>query len=213
MRNGNQGSVLVTCLLLLLILNLLTVSALQNSTLEERLSGQVRRHEHAFAAAETALAQAEHHVLHQINKTITCTLQDDLGTWHGPANQLECLKQSSAPCTQGWCGPHAHDATESECQTFNPAEIACWAEAPNVTFPNDEFEISARTIVRLRDCRNDLEREICLFDVFARAFVPTIEKAATSVLVQSQFEVIAYYHPEQISSDDNINEDGETECI
>lgn len=213
MRLYNQGSVLVTSLLLLLILNLITLTALQNSTLEERLSGQVRSREQAFTAAETALAVTEQEILTRANSSTLCTQRDEMGLWHGADNWLECLQRSVSPCTQGWCGPQAEETAESDCSVFNPAHQACWSDAPVVERSN----LSARAVVRLRACRNDVTQEICLFDVFARAFSDHTENPAATVLLQSQFEVVALLHPTYLSAGEDNNDEehinGATSCL
>jgi type IV pilus assembly protein PilX len=54
-----QGAVLVFCLIFLAVLTMMGVSGMESTTLEERMSGNMRDHELAFNAAESALQAAE----------------------------------------------------------------------------------------------------------------------------------------------------------
>lgn len=54
-----QGSALVIALIFLLLLTLIGVTAMQTTTLQERMAGNVRDRSLAFQAAEAALREAE----------------------------------------------------------------------------------------------------------------------------------------------------------
>jgi len=54
-----RGAVLIAALVLLVVLTLLGLSAMQNTTLEERMAGNLRSENAAFQAAETALRAGE----------------------------------------------------------------------------------------------------------------------------------------------------------
>jgi type IV pilus assembly protein PilX len=57
---GNQrGAVLVVGLLLLVVLTLLGVAAMQSTTVQERMAGNMREQEQAFQSAEAALRAGE----------------------------------------------------------------------------------------------------------------------------------------------------------
>lgn len=58
-KNLQHGAVLIIALLLLLVMTLLGVSAMQTTTLEEKMAGNMRDRSVAFQAAETALRDAE----------------------------------------------------------------------------------------------------------------------------------------------------------
>jgi len=57
--DGQRGSVLVVSLIFLLLLTLLGLAALQTTTLEEKMAGNVTDQSRAFQAAEAALRNAE----------------------------------------------------------------------------------------------------------------------------------------------------------
>jgi|SRR5690554_3947735 len=59
MLNHQRGSALLVSLILLLLLTIVGVSAMQMTSLEERMSGNYRDHQIAFQAAEAALVEAE----------------------------------------------------------------------------------------------------------------------------------------------------------
>lgn len=56
---GQRGATLVIALVMLLILTLLGTTAMQSTTLEERMAGNTRDRNVAFQAAEAALREAE----------------------------------------------------------------------------------------------------------------------------------------------------------
>ena len=58
-RQSQNGSVLVTSLILLLVMTLLGLSAMQTSLMEETMAGNARDHNLAFQAAEAALRDAD----------------------------------------------------------------------------------------------------------------------------------------------------------
>jgi type IV pilus assembly protein PilX len=59
MSYKQKGSVLIVSLVMLLLLTIVGMSAMQMTSLEERMSGNFRNHELAFQAAEAGLSQAE----------------------------------------------------------------------------------------------------------------------------------------------------------
>ena len=56
---NQAGAALITCLMLLVVMTILGVSAITSSTMEERMSGNVRNKHISFHAAETALRAGE----------------------------------------------------------------------------------------------------------------------------------------------------------
>lgn len=58
-RLRQSGAVLITALVLLLIMTLLGLASMQNTSLEERMAGNMRHANIAFQAAESALRQGE----------------------------------------------------------------------------------------------------------------------------------------------------------
>lgn len=60
---SQQGFVLVTALILLLVLTLLGLAAAQSTSLQERMAGNARNHNIAFQAAESALVAGQNCVV------------------------------------------------------------------------------------------------------------------------------------------------------
>jgi type IV pilus assembly protein PilX len=58
-RRRHAGMVLITSLIILLVLTLLGLASIQNTSLEERMAGNLRRENIAFQAAESALRAGE----------------------------------------------------------------------------------------------------------------------------------------------------------
>lgn len=58
-RSGENGAALIVALLILLVLTLLGVTAMQTTTLQERMAGHSTDQELAFQAAEAALRRGE----------------------------------------------------------------------------------------------------------------------------------------------------------
>lgn len=58
-RRGNQGFILVTSLVFLVVLTLLAVSAINSSTLQERMASNLREKNRALQAANAGLSEAE----------------------------------------------------------------------------------------------------------------------------------------------------------
>lgn len=58
-QSRQQGVVLFTAMIFLIVLTLLGINSVQNSSLEERMAGNTRNRDMAFQAAEAALRQAE----------------------------------------------------------------------------------------------------------------------------------------------------------
>lgn len=56
---GQRGSVLIVGLIMLLVITLISLAAIQTTTLQERMAGNMRDRNQAFQAAEMALRQGE----------------------------------------------------------------------------------------------------------------------------------------------------------
>lgn len=57
--NNERGAVLIVSLMILVILTLLGITAMQTTTFQEKMAGNMRSREMAFQAAEAALRQGE----------------------------------------------------------------------------------------------------------------------------------------------------------
>lgn len=60
---AQHGAALITSLVILLVLTILGISAMKNSSLQENIVGNLRDHDMAFQAAEAALTAAENNTL------------------------------------------------------------------------------------------------------------------------------------------------------
>ena len=72
-RQKQRGAILLFCLVFLAVLTMMGVSGMESATLEERMSANMRDHELAFNAAESALQAAEAWLILQNNLPITST--------------------------------------------------------------------------------------------------------------------------------------------
>jgi type IV pilus assembly protein PilX len=62
-KHRQQGIVLVTGLIILLVMTVIGVTAMQSTSLDERMAGNMRSRNVAFQAAEAALREAENQLL------------------------------------------------------------------------------------------------------------------------------------------------------
>jgi type IV pilus assembly protein PilX len=71
-----QGAVLAISLIILLLMTIIGVSAMQSTTLQEKMAGNLRDSNLAFQAAETALRDAENYLFNTVSLpsfSSTCT--------------------------------------------------------------------------------------------------------------------------------------------
>lgn len=80
------GAVLLMCLIFMLLMTIISASALQSTILQERMAGNARDSNSAFQAAEAALRQAER------------TLQGALGTFNGSAGLYKVCSGAAREC-------------------------------------------------------------------------------------------------------------------
>ncbi len=90
------GAALVTGLIFLVILTLLGITAMQTSTMEERMSGNARDRNIAFQAAEAALRDAERDILCKKIDGTSATNKRNIGCISG-------MTGGDANCTNGLC--------------------------------------------------------------------------------------------------------------
>lgn len=89
-RHQQRGAVLLISLVILLIITLLAVSSIRESTLEERIVGNIRNQQAAFNGAESALREGEKR-LRQVEPpttTANCTGATTLCVMANPPNSL-----------------------------------------------------------------------------------------------------------------------------
>lgn len=96
-----QGAVLITGLIFLLVLTMLGISAMSINALEERMAGNSRDLNLAFQAAESGLRDAELDILNNI----------------GPASAFD------AACTDGLCLPPLSSTPLAQSIDWNDASI------------------------------------------------------------------------------------------
>lgn len=70
-RRQQKGAVLVFCLVFLAVLTMMGVSGMESTILEERMSANMRDHNLAFQAAESALKSAEAWLVAQVGLPVT----------------------------------------------------------------------------------------------------------------------------------------------
>jgi type IV pilus assembly protein PilX len=75
-QNRQQGAALIISLIILVIMTIIGVSSIQNTTLEERMAGNMRDQNLAFQAAETALRYAEQYYI-ETQLTDDATIQTE----------------------------------------------------------------------------------------------------------------------------------------
>ncbi len=66
-----QGAILIFCLIFLTVLTMMGVSGMESTTLEERMSGNMRDHELAFNSADSALQVGERWLIAQASRPTT----------------------------------------------------------------------------------------------------------------------------------------------
>ena len=79
-RMKQSGAVLITSLILLLVMTLIGLSSMRSTTLEERMSGNVRNKEIAFQASEAVLREGEVWLLN-LSGEPDATLDGGSGVW------------------------------------------------------------------------------------------------------------------------------------
>lgn len=103
---AQRGSVLIVSLIFLLLLTIVGVSAMNMTSLEEKMSGNFRDHDLAFQASEAALIEAEDYV--EANFDLSQALQNGSQIYKNPCASGLCFHgtftNSSSPvsnCTAG----------------------------------------------------------------------------------------------------------------
>lgn len=81
MPQKQQGAILVFCLIFLTVLTMMGVSGMESTTLEERMSGNMRDHELAFNAADSALQAGEAWLIAQAPVLPTVSADGSTGVW------------------------------------------------------------------------------------------------------------------------------------
>ena len=110
-----RGLVLITSLVILVVLTILALAAVQNSTLEERMAGNLRAESVAFQAGEAALRHAESWLDDQVGK---------------PVAQAVAAGSAGDPVVRPWEHPETeHDNTATLWwEEFTADDWEAWAD-------------------------------------------------------------------------------------
>lgn len=109
-----QGAVLIVSLIILLILTLIGLSAMQNTTLEEKMAGNYRDKNLSFQAAETTLREGEGWIADQTKEPelSTDSCSTDCDVWD-VNTLLAALSASSYIDDTLWSDSRARTATST----------------------------------------------------------------------------------------------------
>ncbi|WP_296217643.1 pilus assembly PilX family protein [Pseudomonas sp. UBA2684] len=103
-----KGAVLAICLIMLLILTVIGVASMSNSTLQERMAGGARDYNMAFQAAEAALRVGEDYV------------RDQVAAAADPAELFMAPEDCPAITTADWAPPtNVTSGSRPECSVSN----------------------------------------------------------------------------------------------
>ncbi|SER12540.1 type IV pilus assembly protein PilX [Amphritea atlantica] len=90
-KNREQGAVLIIALIFVLILTLIGVSSMQGTTLQEKMSGNLRDRSVAFNAAEAALREGENSAYDSYDNGTLEYIGDSVSGSYGDANWTATL--------------------------------------------------------------------------------------------------------------------------
>lgn len=103
-----EGAALITSLVFVTVLTLVGVTAMQTTTMQERMAGNSRDHELAFQAAEAMLREAEARVASTVPSNYTSTCANGLcSTGNAPAwktylwNDAKAIDYNQSPLHNG----------------------------------------------------------------------------------------------------------------
>ncbi|MEX0731360.1 MAG: PilX N-terminal domain-containing pilus assembly protein [Aquisalimonadaceae bacterium] len=115
--SGQRGVALVLSLVILLVLTLISVTAMRGSILEERMAGGLQDHNRAFQAAEAALRDAERYL-----QSATLDPFDN-------NNGLYALNAANRPA---WATPVSAAATDGGVITYANSRPGAGSQAPAI---------------------------------------------------------------------------------
>jgi type IV pilus assembly protein PilX len=119
-----RGMVLLVCLVMLLLLTMIGITAMSNSTLQERLVGNTRDQNTAFQAAEAALRVGEAFVRQQVEASadpgtlftaVTACPALTAAQWRKPDTQVGAVATPSCTVSNFYAG--AGSAAAFVCET------------------------------------------------------------------------------------------------
>nr|WHW29622.1 hypothetical protein [uncultured bacterium] len=119
-----RGIALPITMLLLFVMTLVGVSSLRTTLLEQDMTANTRLRLVAFNAAETALREAENHMV-EINKNQTVA---DVRTLFFTGLRPDGTTQPGDSCTNGYCTPLQHDnsGSSSTDERWDDATLNVW---------------------------------------------------------------------------------------
>ncbi|WP_348765403.1 PilX N-terminal domain-containing pilus assembly protein [uncultured Salinisphaera sp.] len=155
-----NGFVLVTSLIFLVVITLLAVSAISSSTLQERMASNLREKSQARQAADAALRAAELRLSPAVTpdlQTRACSFDANSGN-NDSANNPNTLVVCQARVFDGNSGadyfdPAIWDSGSAAIQTYSPPAAAGGSStpAPTVRYVIEDVE----------DCENSVNPERC----------------------------------------------------
>lgn len=123
---AQRGSVLIVSLVFLLLLTIVGVSAMNMTSLQEKMSGNFRDHDLAFQASEAALVEAEDYV--EANFDLSQALQNGAEIYKDPCDNGLCFHgtftNSSAPVANCVAGETKEWETASLWSTSSVTRLA-----------------------------------------------------------------------------------------
>ncbi len=115
-----RGAALVVALIMLVIMALLGVAAMQNTTMEERMAGNLRQQYRAFQAAEAGLRRAEIEIEAGAPNKMSCddTFSDTSGLIANDFDSFDVIgNELPAQVHVRYCGPKKREYRNDEGET------------------------------------------------------------------------------------------------
>ncbi len=189
---SQRGSVLIVSLVFLLLLTIVGVSAMNMSSLEEKMSGNFRDHDLAFQASESALVEAEDFV--EANFVLSQALQNGAEIYKSPCNNGLCFHgtfvNSSSPVTNCVAGDQKEWETASLWSTASETRLA--ATQLDGTAKNARYIIEFRCFMPKDPANPDPDPTV--FAQWAPAFRITALASGAStdsqVMLQSTYRLV-----------------------
>ena len=119
-EKAQRGAALIVALIMLVIMALLGVAAMQNTTMEERMAGNVRQQYRAFQAAEAGLRRAEEEIEEGADDAMSCddSFEDISNLSSGDFDTLDVV-ENEVPVQVHirYCGPKKRQYTNEDGET------------------------------------------------------------------------------------------------
>ena len=140
---GQKGAVLIFALIVLLVMTVLAISGMGNSTLEQRMAGNYSQSMTAFQAAEQGLRIAEEWLYTKLDSDTTFQNMDASGWWFKQTGTTDGLYTTM----------YSHDDAAKVCGgddtcEFDPRDESQWCTDggdPNCKLPKGFIQLSSDT--------------------------------------------------------------------